>query len=291
MDRAARNLLALAAIVLTPAAYGLCAFIAFGVVPLLGGRSDAGVGLVAVGCLGALLALSTGRGVRALWRAAAATRELARRIDAAAIPSPPSLILAARETGLAGRVTLIDAPDPCSFVYGASAPRVAISSGLLARLSPAELRAALEHERYHVRHLDPLRSALAAAAVEAVFFLPSLRALHDRYEAARELAADRDSIDACGPRPLAGALMKAIDGTGTERPAAIPLAAPGLIESRLDQLETGREPRLARTSRRNLCLSALGAGAFLVLLVASPLAVADLGPQALLEGLVWCPSF
>jgi hypothetical protein len=77
MDRAARNLLALAAIVLTLAGYGLCGFVAYGLVPLLEGRvGDDGVGLLAVVGLGTLLALSIHRGGRTLWRQAAATRDL-----------------------------------------------------------------------------------------------------------------------------------------------------------------------------------------------------------------------
>jgi beta-lactamase regulating signal transducer with metallopeptidase domain len=174
-------------------------------------------------------------------------------------------------------------------------PRVAISSGLLARLSGGELRAALEHERYHVERLDPLRSALAGAAVDAMFFLPVLRTLRGRYEAARELAADRRAVEIAGARPLAGALLKAIEGGAAERPPTVPLAAPQTIDSRLTQLETGREPRPAGIDRRSLGASALGASVFLILLVGAPLAVGgsadlsrELGPAGLLEGAAIC---
>lgn len=296
MDRAARNLLALGAIVLTLAAYGLCGFIAYGVVPLLEGRTgDDDVGLLAVVGLGMLLALSIYRGGRTLRREAVATRELSRRLDAAALAFPAPLLLATRDAGLDGRVTLVDSCESCSFVYGAVVPRVAISSGLLARLSPDELRAALEHERYHVERLDPLRGALADAAVEAMFFLPALRTLRGHYEAARELAADRRAVEIAGARPLAGALLKAIEGGTPERPATISLAAPQTIDSRLAQLETGREPRSARVDRRSLGASALGACVFLILLAGAPLAVGgsadlsrELGPASLLEGAAIC---
>jgi Zn-dependent protease with chaperone function len=296
MDRAARNLLALAAIVLTLTAYGLCGLIAYGIMPLLEGRTgDGGVGLLAVVGLGMLLALSIYRGGRTLRREAVATRELSRRLDATTLAVPIQLLLAARDVGLAGRVSLVDSSECCSFVYGAVVPRVAISSGLLARLAADELRAALEHERYHVERLDPLRSALAGAAVDATFFLPALRTFRGRYEAARELAADRRAVEIAGTRPLAGALLKAVEGGVPERPATISLAAPQLIDLRLAQLETGREPRSAGMDRRSLGASALGACVFLILLAGAPLAVGgggdlsrELGPASLLEGAALC---
>jgi Zn-dependent protease with chaperone function len=296
MDRAARNLLGLATIVLILAAYGLCGLVAYGVVPLLEGRTPSdGVGLLAVVGLGLLLGCSTYRGGRSLQRQAVATRELSRHLDASALTAPIRLLLAADDAGLANRVSLMGSNECCSFVYGAVKPRVAISSGLLARLSTDELRAALEHERYHVERLDPLRSAFADAAVDAMFFLPALQTLRGRYEAARELAADRRAMEIAGARPLAGALLKAIEAGGPDRPATMALAAPQSIDSRLVQLETGREPRSAGIDRRGLGASALGACVFLILLAGAPLAVGgsadfsrELGPASLLEGAALC---
>jgi Zn-dependent protease with chaperone function len=296
MDRAARNFLALAATVLVLAAYGICGLVAYGIVPLLDGRGPGGaIGVPAVLGLGALLVFSIMRGGRTLWRQAAASRGLSRRIDRATLAIPPRLLLAARAAGLAGHITLLDSTEPCSFVYGMLAPRVVISSALLSRLSTVELRAALEHERYHVQSLDPLRSALAGAAVDAMFFLPALRTLAARYEAARELAADRRAVGIVGPRPLAGALLKAMEGVPSERLAAVPLAARRSIDARLIQLETGREPALMGVGAGTLGATALGAGVFVALLVVTPLAIGggadlsrELGPASLLEGAVYC---
>jgi Zn-dependent protease with chaperone function len=296
MDRAGRNFLALAAITVALTAYGVCGVVADGIVPLLEGRVPGGlIGVLPVLGLGVLLVFSLGRGARTLWRQVAATRELAHRIDRAAAAMPPRLLLAAREAGLADRVAFLDSTEPCSFVYRLLAPRVVISSGFLSRLSDIELRATLEHERHHVESLDPLRSALADAAVDAMFFLPALRTLGARCEAARELAADRRALRIVGPRPLAGALLKAMEGAPTERPATIPLAAPRSIESRLAQLETGREPRLTGIEARALGATAAGASLFTLLLVGTPLAIGsgadlsrELAPASLLEGAAYC---
>jgi Zn-dependent protease with chaperone function len=296
MDRATRNLLALAAIAMTLGAYGLCGLIGYGILPLLtGGAAGDGPGLLAIAGLAGLLALSAFLGGRALWREAAATRRLRRHLAAGALPMPAGLLLAARDAGLSGRVTVVDSPGCCSFVYGTIAPRVAISSGLVARLSARELRAALEHERYHVERLDPLRSALAGGAARAMFFLPALQTLRGRYEVARELAADRRAIEVVGARPLVGALLKAIEGGAPERPGMIPLAALGSIGPRIAQLETGSEPDLARLGLPGILASILGAGVFLALLVGSALAAGggaglsrELGPASLLEGAALC---
>jgi beta-lactamase regulating signal transducer with metallopeptidase domain len=295
MDRAGRNFIALAAIALALVAYGFCALIADGILPLLEGRIEGdGVGLFAVVCLSGLLGASTGLFIRSLRREARATRRLSRRIEPAALPMPATLLRLTREARLCGRVTLTDSPHCCSFVYGLLVPRVAISLDLYGRLSEAELRSVLEHERYHVESLDPLRSALASAAGDALFFLPAAEILRRRYEAARELAADRQAVGIVGPRPLAGALLKAVEGGAIDLVATIPLAAARSIESRLSQLETGREPRLGGAGRRALALSAIGISAFLVLLAGAPLAsggsalATEFGPTALLEGAAFC---
>ena len=63
MDRAARNFLALAAIVLILVAYGICGLVAYGIAPMLEGRDPEGaIGVPAVLGLGALLVFSIMRG-------------------------------------------------------------------------------------------------------------------------------------------------------------------------------------------------------------------------------------
>jgi Zn-dependent protease with chaperone function len=296
MDKASRNFLALAAISLALAAYGLCGLVAYGIVPLLQGRARAeGIGLLAVLGLGVVIVLSIARGGRVLWRQAAATRGLSHHLDDAASALPARLMLAARKAELADRITLLDSTEPCSFVYGVLSPRVVISSAFLSRLSDVELRAALEHERYHVQSLDPLRDALAEAALEALFFLPALQTLGARYEAARELAADRRAIGMVGPQPLAGALVKAMEGAPAERRATIRLAALRSIDSRLFQLETGREPVLTGTDIGTVAATVLGAGVFVALLVGTSLEIGgggglsrEVAPASLLEGAAYC---
>jgi Zn-dependent protease with chaperone function len=296
MDKAGRNFLALAAVALVVGAYGLCALVAYGILPLVEGKSQGGFfGLLAVAGLAGLLTASGLLAARSLRRSAKQGRTLSRRIDAERRPSPPALLLVAQEAGLAGRVTLIDCEAPLSFVHGALAPKVVVSSGLLSRLSVEELRAALAHERYHVLSLDPLRSTFAQAAVAALFFLPAARIVHRRYEAARELAADQRAAALVGRRPLAAAMLKALDGVSDHHPTAIGLAAPAVMDLRLTQLESEISPRLGRIDPPSLAVTAIGVFAFLALLAWVPLAmggVADLSrelePAGLIEGVAYC---
>ena len=58
-------------------------------------------------------------------------------------------------------------------------PRVAVSRGLVEATSADELRAVIEHERYHVRNLDPLKIVLTRSLSAALFLLPALNALRD----------------------------------------------------------------------------------------------------------------
>ena len=209
-------------------------------------------------------------GLRSLLVQARASLRLVSRVRTLALPCPPALRTAAARAGLEGRVSLIDTAGAFSFAYGAFHPKVAVSRSLFESASPAELDAVLEHERYHVRNLDPLKVLIARALPAALFYLPALGDLRARYIAGRELAADRRAIAACGRTPLAGALVKVLRGPGwPELSAAAAIGGPELLDVRVEQLETGTEPRIRRVSKRTLLLSAVGAGVLTASVMAS----------------------
>jgi Zn-dependent protease with chaperone function len=286
MDSPTRNFLGLVGISAMLAAYPVCGFIAYVLVPLVGLSPGAHLGpvcLLPAVVLIALVATSVGLAVRMLGRQVSASRLLSRRVRGLALPAPPELLDAAKATGLVGRVTMLDSPEQFSFVYGIFVPRVAIGRGFLESLTAEELRAALEHERYHVRHLDPLRALLGKALTEAFFLLPSLEVLRLRYEAGRELAADRLAERVGGRRALLGALLKALDEPGRESVISVSLADPALLDARISRLETGEAPVLASVDVQNLLTSVLGVCSFLLLLIA---AVVGLGGTSALAGMV-----
>ena len=274
MDSAARNFLGLVGISATLGAYPVCGFALYVLVPLLslspGAPAHIGpVCLLPAILLTALIAASAGLTVRTLGLQASASRRLSRRVRALALPAPPELSTAAKAAGLNGRVTMLDSPGQSSFVYGILVPRVAIDRGFLESLTAEELRAALEHERYHVRHLDPLRALLGKALTEAFFLLPSLEVLRLRYEAGRELAADCRAERLGGRRALLGALLKALEEPSGEPMTGVSLADPGLLDARISRLETGKAPAVAPIDLLGLLTSALGVCSFLLLLIAA----------------------
>jgi Zn-dependent protease with chaperone function len=127
-------------------------------------------------------------------------------------------------------VTVIDDPSPQAFCAGYLRPNIYISSGALELLSEEELGAVLIHEEHHRAVRDPFRFAFAHVLSQALFFLPALRPLGDRY---REIAEQREDVAAvrasAGEKgPLAAALL-AFE-------AAEPPGAAGITPERVDSL-------------------------------------------------------
>ena len=221
-------------------------------------------------------------GICSLVRQARASRHLEGRVRELAAPLPAPLARAADAAGMTGRVLLVDSPERFSFAYGALQPRVAVSRGLIEAASGDEVGAVLEHERYHVRNLDPLKVLLARALPAAFFYLPVFRGLESRYVAGRELAADRRAVEKSGRKSLAGALFKVVRGPSwPELDTAAAIGGPELLDIRLAQLESGVEPDVRGPTRAAVAASLLGATALTALFVVSvaefggPSAVAD----------------
>jgi Zn-dependent protease with chaperone function len=279
LDRANRSFLAFMGVAVLFGATVLCGAIGGVLLPMSLARiSDGGLlelwrdrgSLLAPLVLFVLMAAGVGLGARALVRQTLASRVLSRRVRALTSTLPEALAQAAEQTGLAGRVVLVDATDSFSFVYGLMTPRVAVSRGLLGRATGDELRAVLEHERYHVRNIDPLKAAIVRVLSEALFFLPALDSLRARYVAGRELAADRRAVALCGRRPLAGALLKVVRGPAwSEQAGAAAISSPELLDVRLLQLETGSEPRPEALDAKSVILSLAGAALFALVFLVS----------------------
>jgi Zn-dependent protease with chaperone function len=305
LDTANRSLLGLVGVSLVSAVWLVCGAAGCILLSLIAYRVasdglDALVGddaLLPAAVFVALVGAGAVLGVRSFAQQARASQRLAARVRDLQLPPSTGLQSAARRTGLAGRVDLVDSDDAFSFAYGAVTPRVVVSRGLCESVSPGELDAVLEHERYHVHNLDPLKVLLSRSLPAAFFYLPILRDLHVRYMAGRELAADRRAVVKCGTRPLAAALFKVVRGPGwPELSTAAAIGGPELLDVRISQLERGAEPALARFTAGRSLLSLLGLAALAASFTASialaggPAAVADqtgmgLGPADILMGL------
>jgi Zn-dependent protease with chaperone function len=233
-------------------------------------------------------------GLRAFLLQLSASRRLARRVEGLASPDDPRVAAAAKRVGLRRDVAVVDCAESFSFVYGALAPRIAISRGLVDQVTDDEIAAVLEHERYHVRNLDPLKVLFARALPPTFFYLPALRLFEQRYVAGRELAADRLALRRCGRKSLAGALFKVVRGPQwPELRVAAAIGGPELLDVRITQLETGTEPQLPGLSRSQVATTVI-AGLLLIAVFALSVAsfggiggvAADVGPLDVAGGLL-----
>ncbi len=221
-------------------------------------------------------------GVRSFVLQLSASRRLARRVTELGAPRDLRVVEAARRVGMRRDVAVVDCDESFSFAHGALTPSVVVSRGLVAQATDDELAAVLEHERYHVRNLDPLKVLFARALPPTFFYLPALRLFEQRYVAGRELAADRLAVSRCGRKPLAGALFKVVRGPQwPELGVAAAIGGPELLDVRIAQLETGTEPQLAGLSRTQIATTAI-AGSLLVAVFT--LSVASFGGIAEVAG-------
>jgi Zn-dependent protease with chaperone function len=130
-----------------------------------------------------------------------------------------------------GDTFVFDDPAPQAFCAGLLRPRIYLSSGAVAALDAEALDAVIAHERCHRDRRDPMRVLLATALSEALFFLPVVTRLRDRFVAVLELDADDAAIAAGGGNPAAlAAAMVLFDAS------ASPAGAMGIAPERVDHL-------------------------------------------------------
>lgn len=142
---------------------------------------------------------------------------------------------------------------PAAFCFGLVRPRVVLTAGLLAELDDDERTAVLWHEAHHARDRVPLKCLLARLAASALFWLPTLRDLRDRYLLVKEIAADRLAVAHTNRRALAGALLVAADPV----PGTVGIAAAAAVRAERLLDPAAKLPPLFRRGR--LLASALAA--------------------------------
>lgn len=134
------------------------------------------------------------------------------------------------------RLRLIACEAPVALCYGLLRPRLLLSTGLLERVSSAELEAVLHHEHTHLRRRDPLRLVLVRVLAEALPGFSAVRALAAAVPLAQELAADRVALAAVRAEALATALLKVGDALGPLRGQVVAVGAFSTLDVRIDQL-------------------------------------------------------
>jgi Peptidase family M48 len=159
-------------------------------------------------------------------------------------PPSPRLAAIAEEVGVP--VQELPADSSLCFASGLRRPRVVVSTGALLSLSDDDLRAALLHERAHLRHRDALRATLVSGIAEFAM-ISSARALRV-YRASRESLADDEAARYVGRREVAGVLVR-FARNAARAPVTSSLAEPDGLEHRVRRLvspERGSERPDAR---------------------------------------------
>ncbi len=127
------------------------------------------------------------------------------------------------------RVAIFEDSRPLAFTAGFLAPRIYISTALVAALDTKELEVVLRHEERHRRRRDPFRSLASSFVADFLFFLPAGRALKKARDLEAEIAADDHAAGRRSDRlDLASSLLKVrgLDGAvvaGFADPTAVRL--------------------------------------------------------------------
>lgn len=188
-------------------------------------------GRVVIAVVALLLALAFMRAIVHAWKRIVEVDVL----TAASVPGAPRLA-ALTHVGSSVPVREIVADEPLIFVAGSFRPIIYVSSGALARLSDAELSAALAHERAHARYGDQI---LMSALLFCTDLVPlNVDPLTELYRDAREFAADHAAIATADPLDLASAILHVVSPRRNRVVAAL---ADACVKARLSWLLNGAD--------------------------------------------------
>jgi hypothetical protein len=110
-----------------------------------------------------------------------------------ALMTIPFALLFARTAIRGAGALLAMQDDPAIATVGLLRPWIVFSPKLAKSLSDRQIEAALEHERAHARHRDPLRIWLAQSATDLQWPWPQARKRMDAWLTALELARDEET--------------------------------------------------------------------------------------------------
>ncbi|MDQ2914867.1 MAG: M56 family metallopeptidase [Chloroflexota bacterium] len=206
-------------------------------------------------------------GLVTLFRQLVATAVLIRSLVAEKVALPESVVVASSGLQLDGRIDVVADKRPFSFCYWFLRPRICLSTALVERLDPDELRAVLHHERYHLRQRDPLRQIVARYFAAGLYVVPVVDELLAFHTLQKEIEADQEAVRASGDvRSLASALYKLLpDADDVSLGLLVPVSSLSVTEARIEQLVSAR-PLSVALSPLSVVLSggALVAAAVLV---------------------------
>jgi hypothetical protein len=240
----------------------------------------------------ALCGISLGLGT--LFRQLAATAALIRSLVARKVALPDAVAAAAQGLALEGRIDVVLDDRPFSFCYWFLRPRICLSTALVERLDRDELRAVLYHERYHLRHRDPLRLVVARYFAAGLYVVPVVDELLSFHTLQKEIEADQDAVRASGGvSALASALYKLLpDADDVSLGLLVPVSSLSVTEARIEQLVAGRPLSLSLSplSIALSCGALVAAGVLVAVQGGASVAFEALPPLFAVPGLLVGPA-
>jgi beta-lactamase regulating signal transducer with metallopeptidase domain len=139
--------------------------------------------------------------------------------------------------GLKGKICIVNSKALLCFCAGFISPRIYVSRGIIAKLTPEELEALLLHEKHHLSNHVPLKILAGRCIASILFFIPLLHDLLQRYLIESEIAADRSAIWHQGHRRgIVGALEKLLQQYSASPTPASAVGAADALTYRIDYL-------------------------------------------------------
>jgi hypothetical protein len=164
----------------------------------------------------------------------------------------PFALLMARAAIRSGRAVMADQGDPATATVGLLRPWIVFSPHLAKRLRDLQIEAALEHERAHARHRDPLRIWLAQLATDLQWPWPQARERLHQWLSALELARDEEARAAgVDGTDLAEVILASARFTGQANLSmqAALIGAPSTLRERIRRLLDPSQANLAGNRR------------------------------------------
>jgi hypothetical protein len=153
--------------------------------------------------------------------------------------SIPFALFFARAAIRSGWALIGEEHDPTTATVGLIRPWIVFSPHLAKKLNDRQVEAALQHERAHVRHRDPLRIWLAQLATDLQWPWPQSRERLQRWLIALELARDEEARAAgTDETDLAEAILASVRLTGRENLSmqAALIGEPSTLKERIQNL-------------------------------------------------------
>ncbi len=146
-----------------------------------------------------------------------------------------ALVAISRPSALGDDIRVLDQPDPLALTVGCRRPTALLSTGLIARITPAALDVVIAHERAHIARRDTWFALLDRFAA-SLLPRPVAAPLLERITLAREQACDAAAaVAAGGPLRVAQALTE-VARLGMAAPEAGVSVASGALEARIRHL-------------------------------------------------------